>query len=115
MTVPFTHSSGPGRADRRVTPHASTLPAQHAQNQGTDDMKLILTTTAALLFATTAFAQTDAPVTKMIGGCEVRQVANGNYFNKVDPSCSPDQSSRAEEVGLTPEADEAPEKDHPAL
>lgn len=44
-----------------------------------------LTLIAALMLGTTTIASAE---TKTINGCEVVKAENGNYYNRVDPTCS---------------------------
>lgn len=48
---------------------------------------LVGSTVPALALADTAVEAPPAAEAKFIQGCEVKKVANGNYYNLVDPSC----------------------------
>ena len=48
-------------------------------------MKKLTLIAAGFLCLSAAVAA--AGETKILGGCEVKKVENGNYFNRVDPTC----------------------------
>ena len=64
-------------------------------------MKMTAILTALILTATSAMAN------PTLRGCELKPAENATdgtgYYNLVDATCLIDQSSRADDVGLTPE------------